>query len=198
MRWLSQTRNNRRYNAFAAPSSPRDWHGGPFPTHGELAQGLNLTMRPTRTASPLCFFSPQWPESWLSPAFCANILAHFEVCFQKFGYIYIYPVKKSAIYFSKIFKDLWTENRGKLPRKFGLHFSHAWKICILKKTSNGSSFGWLIRQMSINQKSGRKTFRRRFLSGSIVVVPCPTECYFQSETKNRAWSQVIGLPVYVL
>ena len=28
-----------------------------------------------------------------------------------------------------------------------------------KKTSNGSNFGWLIRQMLINQKSGRKTFR---------------------------------------
>ena len=31
-----------------------------------------------------------------------------------------------------------------------------------RKTSNGSNFGWLIRQMSINQKSGRQTFRRRF------------------------------------
>ena len=48
-------------------------------------QGLSLTMRPTRTASPLCFFSPQWPETWLSSAFCVNILVHFEVCFQKFG-----------------------------------------------------------------------------------------------------------------
>ena len=82
---FSQSRTNGRYNAFAAPSSPRDWHGGPFPTHGELAQGLSLTMRPTRTASFLCFFSPQWSETWLSPAFCANILAHFEACFQKFG-----------------------------------------------------------------------------------------------------------------
>ena len=52
-----------------------------------------------------------------------------------------------------------------------------------KKTSNGSSFGWLIRQMSINQKRGRKTFRRRFVSGSIFVSPCPPECYFQSERK---------------
>ena len=64
-----------------------------------------------------------------------------------------------------------------------LHFSHVWKICILKKTSNGSSFGWLIRQMSINQKSGRQTFRRRFVSGSLFVSPCPPECYLQSETK---------------
>ena len=141
------------------------------------------------------------------------------------------------------YKDLCTENRGKL------HFSHVWKMCILKKhslllrrfvfrmaeasakrvtgdepqgtmgrvqtageapsrplspsrlplrahrerrlgtrqekTSNGSSFGWLIRQMSINQKSGRKTFRRRFVSGSIFVSPCPPECYFQSETKKE-------------
>ena len=53
------------------PPPARDWHRGPFPTHGELAQGLSLTMRPTRTASPLCFFSPQWPETWLSPGFCA-------------------------------------------------------------------------------------------------------------------------------
>ena len=56
---FSQSRTNGRYNAFAAPSPARDWHGGPFPTHGELAQGLSLTRTPTRTASPLCFFSPQ-------------------------------------------------------------------------------------------------------------------------------------------
>ena len=37
------------------PPPPRDWHGGPFPTHAELAQGLSWIMRPTRTASPLCF-----------------------------------------------------------------------------------------------------------------------------------------------
>ena len=83
--WLSQSRTNGRYPAFAAPSPAKDWHEGPFPTHGELAQGLSLTMRPTRTASPLCFFSPQWPETWLSPGSCANILVRFEVCFQKFG-----------------------------------------------------------------------------------------------------------------
>ena len=37
--------------------------------------------------------------------------------------------------------------------------------------------------MSINQKSGREKFRRRFVSGSIFVSPCPPECHFQSETK---------------
>ena len=37
--------------------------------------------------------------------------------------------------------------------------------------------------MSINQKSGRQTFRRRFVSGSLFVLPCPPECNFQSETK---------------
>ena len=35
-------------------------------------------------------------------------------------------------------------------------------------------------QMSINKKSGQKTFRRRFVSGSIFVSPCPRECYIQS------------------
>ena len=52
-----------------------------------------------------------------------------------------------------------------------------------KKTSNGSNFGWLIRQMSINQKSGRQTFLRRFVSGSVFVSPCPPECYLTSEMK---------------
>ena len=37
--------------------------------------------------------------------------------------------------------------------------------------------------MSIKQKSGRQTFRRRFVSGSLFVLPCPPECNFQSETK---------------
>ena len=54
-----------------------------------------------------------------------------------------------------------------------------------KKTSNGSNFGWLIQQMSINQKSGRQTFCRRFVSGSLFVSPCPPECYLQSETKTE-------------
>ena len=37
--------------------------------------------------------------------------------------------------------------------------------------------------MSINQKSGRQTVCRRFVSGSLFVSPCPPECNFQSETK---------------
>ena len=37
--------------------------------------------------------------------------------------------------------------------------------------------------MSINQKSGRQTFRRRFVSGPLFVSPCRPECYLQSETK---------------
>ena len=52
-----------------------------------------------------------------------------------------------------------------------------------KKASNGSNFGWLIRQKSINQKSGRYTFRRRFLTSCRFVSPCSPECYLQSETK---------------
>ena len=54
---------------------------------------------------------------------------------------------------------------------------------MLKKTRNGSNFGWLIQHMSIKQKSGRQTFRRRFVSGSLFVSPCPPECYLQRETK---------------
>ena len=64
-----------------------------------------------------------------------------------------------------------------------LHFSPRVKNLHTRKTSNGSNFGSLIRQMSINQKSGRQTFRRRFVSGSLFVSPCPPECYLQSETK---------------
>ena len=39
--------------------------------------------------------------------------------------------------------------------------------------------------MSINQKSGRQTFRRRFVSGPLFVSPRRTECYLQSETKKE-------------
>ena len=49
------------------------------------------------------------------------------------------------------------------------------------KTCNESGFGWLIRQMLINQKSGRPTFRR-FVSGSLFVSPCPPECYLKCWT----------------
>ena len=72
-----------QYHTFAAhsPPPPRDWYGGPFPTRdGELAQELSLTMRPTRTASSLCLFSPQWLETWLTPGSCSDIRAGFEVC----------------------------------------------------------------------------------------------------------------------
>ena len=65
--WVRQSKTNGQYQAFPAPLPPRDWHWGPFPTHGELAQGVSLTMRPTTTASPLCFFSPQWPETCAKP-----------------------------------------------------------------------------------------------------------------------------------
>ena len=52
-----------------------------------------------------------------------------------------------------------------------------------KKTGNGGNFGWLIRQMSINPKSRRQTFRSRFVSGCLFVSPCPPECCLQGETK---------------
>ena len=37
--------------------------------------------------------------------------------------------------------------------------------------------------MSINQKSGGQTFRRRFVSGSVFVSPYPPEGYLKSETE---------------
>ena len=77
--WFCGLETNGPYYAFGAPFLTRDWKGGPFSLHGKLAQGLSLTMRPTRTASPICKFSPQWPETWLSPGFGANILGFFEV-----------------------------------------------------------------------------------------------------------------------
>ena len=49
-----------------------------------VSSGTELDNEPNQY-SPLRFFSPQGPESWLSSAFCANILAHFEVRFQKLG-----------------------------------------------------------------------------------------------------------------
>ena len=52
-----------------------------------------------------------------------------------------------------------------------------------KITSNRSNVGWLIRQISVNQKSGWKTFRRRSVPGSLFVSPCPLECILQSKTK---------------
>ena len=38
--------------------------------------------------------------------------------------------------------------------------------------------------MSINQRSGRQTFRRRFVSGSLFVSPCPPECSLQKAKRN--------------
>ena len=54
-----------------------------------------------------------------------------------------------------------------------------------KKTSTGGNFDWLIRQMSINQKSGQKMFHRRFVSGSLFISPYSPECYLQSKTKRE-------------
>ena len=52
-----------------------------------------------------------------------------------------------------------------------------------RKTSNESNSDWVIQQMSISQKSGWQTFCRRFVPGSLFVLPCPPECNFQSEMK---------------
>ena len=42
----------RLYHAFAESCPARDWRRVPFPSHGKLAQGLSLTIRPTKSASP--------------------------------------------------------------------------------------------------------------------------------------------------
>ena len=111
----------------------------------------------------------------------------------------MYPLKKCAMYFSKILKDLCTENWGKLPRKFGLHFSHVWKICILKKQATEVVLvGWFGKCQSMKKVGWRRFFNRRFVSGSTFVSPCPPECYFQSETKNGAWSQVMKFVLHLL
>ena len=41
-----------------------------------------------------------------------------------------------------------------------------------KKVCNGSNFGWLIQQMSIDQKSEWQTLHRRIVSGSIFISLC--------------------------
>ena len=58
-------------------------------------------------------------------------------------------------------------------------------------------------QMSINKKSGQKTFRRRFVSGSIFVSPCPQECYIEScnvfrRRRRRRRPQPLPLPLPLL
>ena len=60
--WTDSPETNGPHHAFVAPSPARDWHGDLFPPHGRLAQ--SLTMRPTRTPSPLWKFSLQWRIFW--------------------------------------------------------------------------------------------------------------------------------------
>ena len=95
---FSHSRTNRRYNAFAVPSPPpRDWHGGPFPAHGDLAQGLSLTMRPTRTTSPVCFSH----RSDQKPGYC-------QLSVRTFWPILRYVFKNSARYmYVCIYNFLW-------------------------------------------------------------------------------------------
>ena len=53
--------------------------------HLQFCHTYLFSQRACPCPCPPCFFSPQRPETWLSPGSCANILARFEVCFQKFG-----------------------------------------------------------------------------------------------------------------
>ena len=50
--------------------------------------------------------------------------------------------------------------------------------------------GWLCKCQSI-KKSGRQTFRERFVSSSLFVSPCPLGMLFPNRNENRAWSQLI-------
>ena len=62
-----------------------------------------------------------------------------------------------------------------------------------RKTSNGSNFGWLIRQTSINQKSGRQTSTDVSLKDCIRLsfrFAMPAGMLFTKRNENRAWSQV--------
>ena len=70
---------------------------------------------------------------------------------------------------------LYVSESAVFPRMKNLH----------TKKRSGSNFGWLVQQMQINQKRGRQTFRRSFVSGSLFVSPCPPEYYLQSETKTE-------------
>ena len=50
--------SNRYRTHFASHAPPKNRHGGLFTPHRKLAQGLSLTMNPTKTASLLWKFSP--------------------------------------------------------------------------------------------------------------------------------------------
>ena len=75
-------------------------------------------------------------------------------------------------------------------------FFQRMKNLYTKKRSTGSNFDWLIRQMSIDQKSWRKTFHRRFVPGSLFNSPCSPECYLQSETKIEPDLRLLKISKY--
>ena len=85
--WLGQSKTKGQYHAFAAPSPTRDLHGGPFPTHGELTQGLTLIMRPTRTAIPLMFFLTAVTRNLAIARFLCKYSGPFWGMFSKHGCI---------------------------------------------------------------------------------------------------------------
>ena len=75
-RRAASLRHRNRYRThFASHAPPRDRHGGLFTPHRKLAQGMSLTMRPTKTASLVWKISPLG-IFW---AFVRNV----------FGYMYI-------------------------------------------------------------------------------------------------------------
>ena len=81
----------------------------------------------------------------------------------------------------RLFKNFLPFTPTEITFEISLNLARSWKICILEKQATEVILvGWF---MSVNQKSGRQTYCRRFVSGSLFVSPCPQECNFQSETK---------------
>ena len=59
-RRAASLRHRNRYRThFASHAPPKNRHGGLFTPHRKLAQGLSLTLRPTKTASLLSTSSPR-------------------------------------------------------------------------------------------------------------------------------------------
>ena len=96
-------------------------------------------MRPSRTASPLCFFSPQWPESWR--CFLCEYSGAFSGTFSKIRldiYIYIltnsyaFKLRISCMYIIIII--IIDGPRSGSQSEHTFHFSR-WRIQLYSKTS---------------------------------------------------------------
>ena len=122
--WLGQSKTNGQYPAFAAPfPPPRDLHGGPFPTHGELAQGLTLTMRPTRTASPLTFFLTAVTKNLAIARFLCEYSGPFWGIFSK-----LRPDIYAWVYIACLFCGQYSNTEGSVSQQ--LLAKRKWIFCL--------------------------------------------------------------------